>query len=232
MSGRVLRFEGSTHNQAMRLLPWYVNGTLVAEELDLVSQHLAGCSECRREVDELRRLQDICTRVEKTPDATPSFARLRRRLQHGRAGPPSRWGRLRRHWMQSPTWFRVTLAAQSCVLFALVGVLIGQQLSGVRTAPQPASTYRTLGDYAPGERAMSHHDARLVVVFDPRISHAEMQQLLRLSRTRIVDGPNDAGAYVLSAQADGQQAALDLLRGNRGVVLVQSLEPAKAGDER
>lgn len=232
MSGRVLRFEGSAHNQAMRLLPWYVNGTLAAEELNLVSQHLAGCSECRREVDELRRLQDICTRVEDTTDATPSLARLRHKLQRDRATPTSRWERLRRHWMQSPAWLRVTLAVQSCVLFAFAGVLIGQQLSGVRSATEPASTYRTLGDAAPGERATAHDDARLVVVFDPRISHAEMQRLLRLSRTRIVDGPNEAGAYVLSAQADGQEAALDVLRGDRGVVLVQSLEPAEGEDNR
>jgi hypothetical protein len=94
MSGRVLRFEGSVHNQAMRLLPWYVNGTLLAEELGLVRQHVAGCSECRREVDELRQLQDICMRVEGRTDAPASFARLKRRLQHDHAGPASRWDRL------------------------------------------------------------------------------------------------------------------------------------------
>lgn len=232
MSGRVLRFEGSAHNQSMRLLPWYVNGTLSSEELKLVKQHLAGCSECRSEVDELRQLQDTCTRAESTIDAAPSFARLRRRLQHDRARKPSAWDRLRRHWMQSPTWFRVTLAAQSCVLFALAGVLIGQQLSTVRSATEPVSIYRTLGDDSPGERGTNRRDARLVVVFDPRISHAEMQHILRSSRTRIVDGPNEAGAYELSARALDQQAALEVLRGNRGVVLVQSLEPGKAGDDR
>ena len=232
MSGRVLRFEGSAHSQAMRLLPWYVNGTLLAEELKLVSQHLAGCSECRCEVEELRQLQDACTRADDPTDAAPSFARLRRRLQHDRARQPSLWDRLRRHWMQSPTWFRVTLAAQSCALLALTGVLIGQQFSTVRRATGPVSIYRTLGDISPGERDTNRRDARLVVVFDPRISHAEMQRLLRSSRTRIVDGPNEAGAYVLSAQADGQEAALDVLRGSRGVVLVQSLEPGQVGDDR
>ena len=29
MSGRVLKFEGSVHAEADRLLPWWVNGTLV-----------------------------------------------------------------------------------------------------------------------------------------------------------------------------------------------------------
>ena len=231
MSGRVLRFEGSVHNQAMRLLPWYVNGTLLAGELDLVRQHVAGCSECRREVDELRQLQDICMRVEDHTDAPASFARLKRRLQHDHAGPASRWDRLRSHWMQAPTWFRLTLATQSFVLFALVGVLVGQQIYAVRSA-EPASFYRTLGDAVPGERTASGNDARLVVMFDPRISHAEMQRLLRLSRARIVDGPNDAGAYVLAVQANGEKAALDALRGEPGVALVQSLDSGEAGDKR
>jgi hypothetical protein len=223
MSGRVLRFEGSVHNQAMRLLPWYVNGTLLAEEFDLVCQHVAGCSECRREVDDLRRLQDICARVESPTDATASFARLKRRLQHDHAGPASRWDRLRSHWMQAPTWFRVTLATQSCVLFAVAGVLIGQQYSAVRSV-EPASLYRTLGDTVPGERSTSASDVRLVVMFDPRISHAEMQRLLRLSRARIIDGPNDAGAYVLAVPANGEKAALNALHGEPGVALVQSLD--------
>ena len=229
MSGRVLRFEGSVHNQAMRLLPWYVNGTLLGEELDLVSQHVAGCSECRREVDELRQLHDICTRVEDHTDAAASFARLKRRLQHDHAGPVSRWDRLRSHWLQAPTWFRVTLATQSFVLFALAGVLVGQQIYAVRST-EPASIYRTLGDAVPG--TVSGNDARLVVMFDPRISHAEMQRLLRLSRARIIDGPNDAGAYVLAVQANGEKAALDALRGEPGVALVQSLDRGEAGGKR
>ena len=79
---------------------------------------------------------------------------------------------------------------------------------------------------------VSGNDARLVVMFDPRISHAEMQRLLRLSRARIVDGPNDAGAYVLAVQTNGEKAALDALRGEPGVALVQSLDRGEAGDKR
>ena len=41
MSGRVLRFEGSAHTEAQRLLPWFVNGTLKDEELALIERHLA-----------------------------------------------------------------------------------------------------------------------------------------------------------------------------------------------
>lgn len=233
MSGRVLRFEGSAHNQVMRLLPWYVNGTLEGDELLQVAQHLIGCAECRGEVDELRRLQSVCARRESAPDATPSFVRLRHRLQEDRARPPSRWDGLRRNWRRAPTWLRITLAAQSCVVFALAGVLVGQQLSADRSITPPAPMYRALGNAAPMDHARGNHDARLVVVFASHISHAEMQRLLRMSRTRIVDGPNDVGAYVLVVPANDQKAALDALRGERGVAMVESLESEReAGGKR
>ncbi|MCR4403744.1 MAG: zf-HC2 domain-containing protein [Candidatus Acetothermia bacterium] len=40
-----------------KLLPWYVNGTLVGEELAGVEGHLRRCRRCLAEVEDLRRLQ-------------------------------------------------------------------------------------------------------------------------------------------------------------------------------
>jgi anti-sigma-K factor RskA len=226
MSGRVLRFEGSAHSQATRLLPWYVNGTLEGEELSRFTQHLAECAQCRAELDEQRQLQSLCARGESASDVSSSFARLRGRLQEDRGRPRARWEELRRNWKQAPAWLRVTLAAQFCAIFALVGVLVGLDLSLDHSSR--SANYRTLGDApttpSPAERS---GDAGLVAVFDPALSHAELQQLLRASGTRIVDGPNAAGAYVLAVPADGREAALAALRGKPGVTMVESLEPER-----
>jgi hypothetical protein len=55
---------------------------------------------------------------------------------------------------------------------------------------QPASApYRTLG------AVPAANPGNLVIVFDPRTDESRMRRLLLASQARIVDGPNDAGAY-------------------------------------
>lgn len=49
------------------LLPWYVNGTLAADERDVVEQHLQGCEECRQAVSELRNISGAIEKGEPTP---------------------------------------------------------------------------------------------------------------------------------------------------------------------
>jgi hypothetical protein len=68
-------------------------------------------------------------------------------------------------------------------------------------------------------------DARLVVVFEPGASQARTQQLLHASQARIVDGPNEVGAYVLAVPAMRVARVRDALRGAPGVTLVESLDP-------
>lgn len=50
-----------------QLLPWYVNGTLDAEERAVVVQHLDDCSECRDAVAELRRISSAIENEQPTP---------------------------------------------------------------------------------------------------------------------------------------------------------------------
>lgn len=57
----------SRHDEVVLLLPWFVNGTLDADERELVEAHLQRCERCRAEVDQHRR---ICAAV-RNDDATP-----------------------------------------------------------------------------------------------------------------------------------------------------------------
>lgn len=43
-----------SHNEALQLLPWHVQGSLATDEAAQVSAHLDDCDECRREAQELR----------------------------------------------------------------------------------------------------------------------------------------------------------------------------------
>lgn len=220
MSGRVLRFEGSAHSETDRLLPWFVNDTLERDERALVERHLTECAQCRGEVAVLRQLQDLHADAAPTLDASASLRRLRGRLQaRGTAPRASRWQSLRHGWAQAPLWLRGAVAAQAVVVLALAVALIGPDR-------RPDARYRTLGDAAPAVTVQG--DMRqLVIVFDPHISQAQVRQLLRASQARIIDGPSDAGAYVLAVPAARAASVRDALRAAPGVTMVERLDPVE-----
>ena len=216
MSARVLPFAGSQHRQAERLLPWLVNGTLDGEERATIERHVDTCADCRQQVAQWQALQAACA-ISTAPmlDPKPSFTRLRSRLQAPRARPPvPRWSAMRSAWTTAPVWLRAAVATPCMLLLALGGAWLARE--------QPAP-YRTLGD-APASVPASA-DARLVVVFEPGASQARTQQLLRASQARIVDGPNEVGAYVLAVPAARVASVRDGLRAAPGVRLVESLDP-------
>ena len=46
----IIRLRGSPHEQAQQLLPWYINGTLEADERAMVEAHLSDCADCRADM--------------------------------------------------------------------------------------------------------------------------------------------------------------------------------------
>ena len=216
MSARVLPFAGSQHRQAERLLPWLVNGTLDGDERATVERHVDACADCQQQLAQWQALQAACALpAAPTIDPMPSFSRLRSRLQAPRARPHvSRWSAMRSAWTTAPAWLRGAVAAPCALLLALGGAWFARE--------QPAP-YRTLSDMPAVVPAST--DARLVVVFEPGTSQARTQQLLHASQARIVDGPNEVGAYVLAVPAVRAASVRDALRAAPGVTLVESLEP-------
>jgi hypothetical protein len=216
VSGRVLPFACSQHRQAERLLPWLVNGTLDVDERAMVERHVDACADCQQQLAQWQALQETCAvPTAHALDPMPSFTRLRSRLQLSRARPSvSRWSAMRSAWMTAPPWLRGAVAAPCALLLALTGVWFARE--------QPAP-YRMLGDTPATVPAST--DARLGGVFEPGASQARTQQLLRASQARIVDGPNDVGAYVLAVPAVRVASVRDALRAAPGVTLVESLDP-------
>ena len=113
-------------------------------------------------------------------------------------------------------WAPWALAAELAVILVLAGLL----LSGSEGQPP----YRTLGAVEPGLQEMG----RLVVVFDPQATEAELRRIVRSSGARIVDGPTVGDAYVLEVPAERQAAALQALRGQHAVTLAERLNSGEA----
>jgi Putative zinc-finger len=221
MSGRVLRFSGSRHQQAERLLPWLLNGTLEGEEYQAVAQHAESCEQCQLALVDLRAMQQACLTSTSAASFDPdlSFARLNRRLPQARkARIVSRWTSAMAAWTSTPAWFRTAAAVQCALVLAFGGFWLVRE---------PTGDYRTLSDHATAA-VPSSGDARLMVVFEPDISQARTQQLLRASGARIVNGPSDVGAYVLAVPVARAAAVRDGLRAAPGVSLVEDIGGAAA----
>ncbi|GLQ49914.1 zf-HC2 domain-containing protein [Dyella flava] len=197
MNGRIIKFEGSVHAEADRLLPWYVNGTLDEGERVQVEQHLAECAACRREVEWLRTLQEGFVEQTQQDELSPA-AHPPRHAAMRRSASPVR--RRRERWL-------IGLAAiQAVVILALSVFTFRAQL-----AP-----YRTLS--APGD-----NDALLVVTFDPRTPESQLRQLVRAYDAHFVGGPTEGGVYILRVPNGRAAAMRKALHGSRQVMLVEDL---------
>lgn len=201
MNGRVIRFEGSVHAEADRLLPWYVNDTLDEDERRQVDQHLVECLHCQQEVAWLRNVREEFAAQAEQDDVSPKMQHLHRRMRNPRRASPT-----------SPVWQRRErrlawlVALQAAVILGL----------GIGLLSQQHVPYRTLS--APGDKG-----ALLIVVFNAQAREAQMRELVRASGARIVGGPTAQGAYVLRVPDAREASARKLLAASPQVALVEDL---------
>jgi anti-sigma factor RsiW len=211
MSGRVLPFDPAAHKVADVLLPWFVNGTLEKDELAFVQQHLGECVRCQREVQWLRELRAACVDGEAAPGASPVFRNLRRQLDEPRARR-GKGASLYRFWRRAPPWSRCAMAAELVLIVALGTVLL--------PPTDGLPLYRTLG----AQSAAAPTAGSLVVVFDPTTPESELRRMLRKAGARVADGPTQTNAYVLKVAAERGVEAVQALRAEPAVVLVEQLD--------
>jgi hypothetical protein len=206
----IIRLRGSPHERVQQLLPWYVNGTLEADEAAMVEAHLAECAECRAD---LAAEQVLAREVAALPlDVEHAWSMLSERIDA--AGPPRRLAEpvpfLRRKvaigWALGGP-----LAAAAAVAFA-VAVVPG--------VPSPAGqTYRALGS------APTAAPGNALVMFKPDARDSDLRGALTKAGARIVDGPTASGAYVVRIAPAGRAQALDGLRAVPQIVLAEPIDP-------
>jgi len=230
VSGHVLPFEGRTHREVERLLPWYANATLDPAEHELVHAHLSECAQCRADLAVLRAQLDVIDDATSTHDARATdddWHRLRNRLHAQRqAATRSPWQRARSGWRTAAPWMRVAVAAQLAVVAVLGAFLLGEPLLR-ESAPQPE--YRTL---SASTAAPISNDDTLLVVFDPRLTDAQLRELLGANHARIVDGPNTAGAFLVAAPKGQADLVRNALRASPGVAMAERLAPPAQAEPR
>ncbi|MBS0515952.1 MAG: zf-HC2 domain-containing protein [Proteobacteria bacterium] len=225
MSPRVVNLD-SAHGEVRELLPWFVAGTLDGAESRLVDAHLQACAACRGELEWERQLRAANNVALPGRDVDRAFAALRVRLPApaptpARAPASASWRERLSAWreqMLPRPWLGWALAAQTLAIAGLAVVLVSTRLPSA----DAVHTYRALA------RPVAAEPARLVVAFAPHTEVGELRRVLLASGARIVDGPTAADAYILAVAPERLDAAVQQLRAEKSVLLVQSLE-AKAG---
>lgn len=210
--------------EAARLLPWYVNGTLAAPDARLVAAHLEQCAVCRSDAGGLYRVRALLSGPEPV-DEVPhdGLDRLMQRVSAAEAldavpgatnaPPSSRSGR------GTVRWLAAAVVVQSVALAVVGAALLG---GGVNDA----GPFRTLT--TPTENPAA---AALRVAFMPTMTLGEVQVLLRAHRLIVLDGPSEAGLFTLAIDADaatgadGRGAVLARLRADPRVRFAEPLGP-------
>ena len=219
MSGQILHLEPDPHVATQRLLPWYLTGRLETAEHDAVETHLAQCPECRAELETERQWQLLQPGHGAQVDVEDGWARMRARLGGDVAPAPvvrAKAAPRRRGWLP-PAWQRVPARAWAAPALLSVGLAVA---IGVTLRPVPAvGEFHALS--APAEAG-----ATAVVRFRPDATEAQIRHSLKDSGARLVDGPTVSDSYVVRLPREHYVAALDKLRKEPGVALVEALESA------
>jgi anti-sigma factor RsiW len=206
----IIRLRGSPHEQAQQLLPWYVNGTLEADEAAMVEAHVAECAECRAD---LAAEQVLAREVAALPlDVEHAWSMLSDRIDA--AGPPRR--------LAEPVPF---LRRKVAIGWALGGPLaaaaaVAFAVAVKPSAPSPAGeTYRALGS------APTAAPGNALVMFRAEARDGDLRAALTKAGARIVDGPTASGAYVVRIAPASRAQALDGLRATPQIVLAEPIDP-------
>ena len=227
MSGQILRLEPDPHVVVQRLLPWYLTGRLETAEHDIVETHLAQCPECRAELETERQWQLLHPGHGAQVDVEEGWARMRARLSGevpvtapaplitSMPHPAPRG----RRWLPPSLRAAPRLPARAWAAPALLSAALAVALVVTLRPVAPAGQYVALA--APAEAG-----ATAVVRFKPDATEAQIRHSLKDSGARLVDGPTVSDAYVVRLPREHYAAALDKLRKEPGVALVEALESA------
>lgn len=211
------RLEALSHDEAIELLPWLVNGSLDAEERHAVGAHASDCVICRRELAELTAL-DAAIRSSAADAPAADMRRINARIDARleRQTIRARIIAAIRNSLRSP--WRIAFAVQTVALVVVATLFLQSQ----RGAPE-FTTLTTPATLPPG-----HY---LRVVFDPTIESTAVSSLLGEFELRAVAGPSERGVYTLQfAESTGsgeREAAIAALRNDNRVLFAQ---PVRGGD--
>ena len=190
------------------LLPWYVNGTLEAEERRQVEAYLESNSDARDEVALLRELRQQVKdeKIENSPGEL-GLQRLKREIKQAGAQPGGA-DRMTGRTVTVASFWRPLAVAACLAVVVQAGVMVG--LGG-----WPGSDV----EIASGTAGLT--PPVLQVTFEPGATEQEIRDVLQSAGASIADGPTALGVYnlrLVDAGTTTVDEALATLRARADVV--------------
>lgn len=197
---------GKDCTRAWEIMPWVLQASAPSEQREWLMHHLAQCESCSTEFTQQSRLRSALTLPADIPvDVDTGFKHLLERLDTPEPGTlPAR--------LRSGS--RLTKALAVAVLVQAIGIGV----LGARLWSDEVPQYRTLSQPALLEPA-----GAIRVAPAASMTLADWDKLLHDFDLRVVDGPNEVGAYTVVAKRSPATSArlLRELRASRGIRLVE-----------
>lgn len=176
--------NSETDDDLRALLPWYLNGTLTADERVQVEALLERSAEAREELSGLRQL-------------APALQQAEQQHSNAHAAPAELgWARLQRSLQQEPAvrrdWWKPSLAAAAALVVAL-------QL-GILMRPAPTDTDWQLQSGGPQQVLSGGY--RVQLRFVEQAQWQQVRGLLLDIDAVLVDGPSALGIVQVHVPAD------------------------------
>jgi len=212
------------HAQVWELLPWYINGSLSAEENRQIAEHATVCLICRKELGLQSALRDSVKNYELDElMVAASFDRLSAKLhgqdagmQNSQSVPGNSVGRFAvalKVWLQQR--FKAGYLAAALPVLALVAIL-----PRFTTEPLPDNnTFKTLSN---GLTEAPAADLRLI--FADGVPESERDAILDSAGLNLVSGPDERGLYFVDAanvSANALEATLEQLQSNEKILFAE-----------
>ncbi|MEQ8234393.1 MAG: zf-HC2 domain-containing protein [Gammaproteobacteria bacterium] len=212
------------HAQAAALLPWYVNGTLAADERALVRTHLGECLVCRREAQRLGHLARAVTGTLGEYGCSQAYARLATHIE-GRAQPWYRRGLRALVGAIAPLPLAAGAAVLGCSAIAVALIVLG----GTPPPASPGQSFQTLGQHRVAASTLDR--PRLRVVLRDGVNTAARAAWLARHDAELVDGPSAIGVMTVTVPLASMpfEELVEDIRGDADTLFV---EPVSAVGKR
>jgi hypothetical protein len=200
-----------THEQALELLPWFVNGTLTDVERAGVERHVRNCLPCRVALQEQHQLAGLLKQQPTVPlSAEVGFERLLAEIDAARR--PQREVRTRR------------LARFAAITALAASLALAAWLLTVGSDTRREATFVTTSQ--PGDA-----DVGLDIVFAPQVSEAELRALIQGIDGVITGGPSEIGRYRVRLPGQDARRADEIVASLRNDARVRFVARAYATGE-
>jgi hypothetical protein len=199
--------ENQTH-QVTTLLPWYVAGILETRERLEVEAHLSKCASCRKELEEMKRVQETIKGSVNELEGPSSavFPKVMARIGEQRKAEKSPFPGIvteqKGAWEHAESWLRSLFAPRWIPALASV-LIIGQSVMLMMTWQGGPTTKGPGVGRVPGaivERSVPQAPApsqKYRVIFQDHAQAGEIRKLIQEVNGRVIDGPTSEGVYTI-----------------------------------